>query len=235
VRVPTRREEERDARIDWILDAALQIVVADGIGALTTPRLAKDLGYTPAAFYRYFDSKDALLLALETRTALRYYARFFSCFGSARQALPKLRPRVRALADILLAVRVYSTLASVEPLQFKLVSVLVSGSRSWMTGDASKQLNEQLLPRVAEIIGIFAEASTAGALDDGNAAHRAVGIWIALHAFLTAAPLARASPSLVDLDAVAEDHVTSLLRAWGAKAGELSTAAEAVATVHLAP
>ncbi len=230
---PTRRETERDARVDWILDAALDVVVREGLGALTTPRLAKGLNYTPAALYRYFASKDALLLALETRTARRYYARFFSVFGAAREKLPELRPRPRALAQILVAIRVYSALASAEPEHFQLVSVLVSGDRSWMTADAAATLREELLPQVSEVIGLFALAADAGALAEGNHAHRAIGIWIALHGFLAVTPLAQAHPSLLSMDAIADEHVTALLRGWGASARDLATAAEAVAGVRL--
>src|SRR5262245_1975511 len=101
---PSRRRDERDARVEWILDAALEIVVAEGSAALTTPALAKRLGYTPAAFYRYFESKDALLAALEMRTAERVYGRYFEALAAARSRIePRLvraSARVRALADV---------------------------------------------------------------------------------------------------------------------------------------
>jgi AcrR family transcriptional regulator len=229
----TRREVERDARVDWILDAALDLVVNEGVGALTTPRLAKALRYTPAAFYRYFDSKDALLLALETRTAFRYYDRFFSTFAAARARLPKLKPKPHALADLLLAVRVYCALAREEPKHFQLVTVLVSGDRSWMSGEATQDLAEKLMPRVAEIVGLFATAAEAGALDESSTPlHRAIGLWIALHGFLSVTPFAQTHPALLDVDGIIRDHVDSLFRGWGASPRDLHAAKDALDTVQ---
>lgn len=233
-RAPSRRREERDARVDWILDAALDLAVREGLGALTTPRLARELGYTPAAFYRYFESKDALLLALETRTAQRYYARFFEVFASARHALDDLRtlggqPRVRALARIALLAKVYASLAKEEPAHFRLVGVLVTGDRSWMKGTGAEKLEAHVLERIAEVVVLFAEAEELSALARGNPVERLMILWVSLHAVLAAAPLAEAHPELLDLDAMGAELLRALLVGWGADPREVTAATRAIA------
>lgn len=50
-----------------ILDAALELVDADGEAGLTFRHLGQALGCDPTAVYRYFRSKDELLLALADR------------------------------------------------------------------------------------------------------------------------------------------------------------------------
>jgi AcrR family transcriptional regulator len=226
-RLTGRRGEERDARIDWILDAALEIVVAEGLGALTTPRLAKQIGYTPAAFYRYFDSKDALLLALETRTAERFYARFFAAFAEARRAARSPRtPKVLALTEIVLLARTYAAVAAEEPKRFRLVSALVTGDRSWMRGESEDRLREQFRPRIIEVIGYFVEAENVGALTRGDAVRRAMTLWVALHAILAAAPMAAAHGDLLDLEGMREELLRTMLVGWGAAPKDVTAATD---------
>ncbi|MHC9042975.1 TetR/AcrR family transcriptional regulator [Microbacterium saperdae] len=49
---------------EQIVDAARQLIVADGETAVAMRPIAARLGVTPMALYRYFPDRDALLLAL---------------------------------------------------------------------------------------------------------------------------------------------------------------------------
>lgn len=55
-----------------VLDAALAIVDAEGLEALTIRRLAADLGAAPMALYRYFANKDELVTSLFDRVISEY-------------------------------------------------------------------------------------------------------------------------------------------------------------------
>src|SRR5512146_1324153 len=55
-----RKERTRRA----ILDAALRLSEDSSLGALSLRQVAKEVGIVPTAFYRHFDSIDALGLAL---------------------------------------------------------------------------------------------------------------------------------------------------------------------------
>jgi AcrR family transcriptional regulator len=64
-RTPTQvRSRER---VEKILDAASQIVVAGGVDALTTRSIAEAAGIPVASLYQYFADRDAILLALVER------------------------------------------------------------------------------------------------------------------------------------------------------------------------
>jgi len=52
---------------DAVIDAALAIGDTEGIEAISLRRLARDLGVTPMALYRYVDSKEGLLGAIADR------------------------------------------------------------------------------------------------------------------------------------------------------------------------
>ena len=54
-------------RVERILDAAAQVVVAQGVDALTTRSVAQTAGVPVASLYQYFGDKDEILLALVQR------------------------------------------------------------------------------------------------------------------------------------------------------------------------
>src|SRR5262245_11311364 len=67
-REPRQRQrivQRRLTRAREILDAAMTIVDTQGIEALTMQSLGARLDLVPAALYRYFPSKDAVIAGLE--------------------------------------------------------------------------------------------------------------------------------------------------------------------------
>lgn len=65
--MPTQTAQRVELSRERILDAAEQVIDRDGEAALTFRRLGAQLGVDPTAAYRYFHSKDDLLLALGDR------------------------------------------------------------------------------------------------------------------------------------------------------------------------
>src|SRR3954452_330428 len=59
-----RRAERREATRTEILDAAWEIVRADGLGALSLRDLARKVGMQAPSLYQYFDSKNAIYDAM---------------------------------------------------------------------------------------------------------------------------------------------------------------------------
>jgi AcrR family transcriptional regulator len=56
-----QRGPKRGLSVDAIVDAAIAIGDADGLGAVSMARVAKELGFTTMSLYRYVTSKDELL------------------------------------------------------------------------------------------------------------------------------------------------------------------------------
>lgn len=52
-----------------ICDALLRVAAAEGISGLTMERLAREVGVTPGALFRHFESRDAMLDAAARRIA----------------------------------------------------------------------------------------------------------------------------------------------------------------------
>jgi len=61
---PTRRQERRSQTVQEIKTLAMQQVSADGPDAVTLSGIVREMAMSPAAVYRYFASRDALLADL---------------------------------------------------------------------------------------------------------------------------------------------------------------------------
>jgi AcrR family transcriptional regulator len=59
-----RRERERQATQQAILEAALEIASQDGWQAVTMRRVAKQIEYSPSAIYKYFEEKETIFQTL---------------------------------------------------------------------------------------------------------------------------------------------------------------------------
>src|SRR6478672_7441524 len=70
---PAKHGRGRPPTIDReaVLDAALRLLDAEGVDALTMRRLASELGVSAMAPYRHVGSKDELLMVLVDRLAAR--------------------------------------------------------------------------------------------------------------------------------------------------------------------
>jgi AcrR family transcriptional regulator len=62
--VPNRRERLRTATVAEIKDGARRLLVTGGPQAISLRAIARDMGMTAPAIYRYFPSLDALIVAL---------------------------------------------------------------------------------------------------------------------------------------------------------------------------
>jgi AcrR family transcriptional regulator len=60
-----QRGPKRELSVEKIVEAAIAIADADGLGALSMSKVAGSLGYTTMSLYRYVTSKDDLLLLMQ--------------------------------------------------------------------------------------------------------------------------------------------------------------------------
>jgi len=62
--IKQRREREREATQQAILQAALSIATEEGWQAVTIRRVAERIEYSPSALYKYFEDKEGILRTL---------------------------------------------------------------------------------------------------------------------------------------------------------------------------
>lgn len=202
-----------------IIDAAEALIAQDGIDALTISRIADAVDLTPAALYRYFTSKDAILAEVmaEVLRALVERER------AVRAGLGLAKAQPRALAGLLLAGHCHAELARQRPERFGLLSLGIADARQ-LVHDAQvapvRQATAALFTRLSEAFG---DARLCGALADGDDAERA-WIWaFSLHGLLASDKLARRVQA--DADVVPyEALLLALLAGWGAPEAALAQA-----------
>lgn len=95
------RREQAQRRRERLLDAALEVFVANGIDRATVKDIAEAAGVTPGLLYHYFDGKDALLATLlEERSFLPELRRQLAA-ATGRPATAVLPEMVRNYRQVL--------------------------------------------------------------------------------------------------------------------------------------
>lgn len=80
--IEERRDRERQAVTDSILDAARELFLAEGYPSVSIRKIAERIEYSPAAIYSYYASKDDIFLALAKEGFHRLDAKVQAAAGS---------------------------------------------------------------------------------------------------------------------------------------------------------
>lgn len=212
------RHGRREARVETMLDAARGLLAREGLAAVTVQRVAQSLGYVPAAMYRYYPSKDALVAALQRRTIGEVHAALTArraqwAERSSRWAEPAGEG---ALLEALGAVWFYLGLERSMPEQYAVIAVLLGDPRNVLTDEEAQRAAPPLMGLLGDVRDALDRAVRAGALERGDASQRAFALWACAQGSTSLAKLARIAPGLVDVHAVGAFAAASMLRAWGA-------------------
>ncbi|HWG13633.1 MAG TPA: TetR/AcrR family transcriptional regulator [Streptosporangiaceae bacterium] len=117
---PTRRERQRQETLAEIKTRAMDQVAGGGAGSVSLNAIARAMGMSPAALYRYFASRDALLAELVV-----------DAYGSLADALQRAADGVGAGAGaggLAAVARAYRGWALAHPNSYLLIFQTSSGS-----------------------------------------------------------------------------------------------------------
>lgn len=201
-----------------ILDTAMELVAAGGLPALTMHALAGALDYTPGALYRYFDSRDALVVALQ----LDVLAVWADALDQALSRCAGEPPLVAVLA----VGRLLRELAEAQPMRFGLVSAMLGDPSRLLTDDAAAPVVQPVLALVGRIT-----AAIAAAVSPAGAAQRTLILVGAMQGVLQLRKLDSLAPPDLRTGPAADALVPALLRGWGAAEAEIAQAQAAVDTL----
>ncbi len=82
----------RPARRQQIIDATRELMVKQGLKAVTLRRVAKKVGISAPSIYRHFENRDALVRAVMQREASSFRAISFARSNSPRRSINSLPP-----------------------------------------------------------------------------------------------------------------------------------------------
>ncbi|MBV1859953.1 MAG: TetR family transcriptional regulator, partial [Nannocystaceae bacterium] len=160
-----------------ILDAAMSIVIADGLAGLTLGKVAKHLDVAVGGLYRYFPCKEDLVVGLQRRAVERFGARLEHHVPPT----PRTRRPVAALRHALAPFALYAASADTDPLEHRLMDIMLSNLTPSLD-DGQAQLVEGVLGPILQRAerGLLA-AQEADALAVGDGRQRTLLLWSATH------------------------------------------------------
>lgn len=210
----TPRAQNRLECHERILQAATDAVAKRGIDGLSMNRLAREVGFTPGALYRYFASKDALVAAL----AVRFLEEFAGDLEEAAAPVPERQPLTR----LLVLIDVYRGYAAEQPHRFGFLSVLIADPRVLVGPDEEAR---KVMLAIEQALRLVAEALEGAAgldqLEPGRAEDRALVLFAGVHGTLQMRKQARLAPELIDVDRLTTELVDTLLSGWGVTTRQL--------------
>ena len=110
---PSRRQRQREATVEEVLTVASALVARDGAATLSLREIAREMGLTPSALYRYYASRDAILTALTMRG--------FADLGAAVEAAAATAPPQQFCPAMLAACHAFRTWALEHPHEYGLM------------------------------------------------------------------------------------------------------------------
>lgn len=158
-----RSDHTREQLREMALSQAEAVIVRDGIGALSMRKIAKAMGYTVGTLYLIFPNQDALLLAVNLRTADALHAYLLDAVATAP---PEQELRVAAAA--------YIDFAQANPHRWRLVFELNT--------DQPEQV-AQVQRRVEQLFALIESllAARLPTLGGGALRQTAAAVWAGVH------------------------------------------------------
>ena len=225
------REKRREATIERIVETALDLLGNEGFEALTIQRLAKKLDYAVGALYRYFRSKDALLVALlhrvmdqmgaDIQEALEWLDTHRDEALGEAGASSHDPAADRALLRLLVVGSTYVDFARRRPAEYGLISTMIGDPREFLATEEAAPLVPALIRMQLLLATVIGDASKAGALAPGDARERSVILWAAMQGVLQLRKLGRFGVAGMELDRLVPIALQTLLLGWGADRSRL--------------
>lgn len=210
------RERNRLERHRLYIQAALRIVFADGLEALTMQRLAEDVGASVGSVYTYFPSKGALVAEVQ-REAIERLAASATAMSVDVEASVRSEPdAVAALAPVVAMGRFWLSAAETFPEEMQLLLLLLSTTSEGVPDAEAGRVVPAAMGLLSLADVAFGGAVEAGALHDGDAAARTIAMAASLTGCIQLGVVAKWHPDLLDPVAAGRRVIDALLLGWGA-------------------
>ena len=207
--IAERRERERSARRESIVDATQELIASEGYHGLRMDAVAEAVELSKGTLYLYFENKDALCAAVATRLIDRCVARLRDATADARTGLDAVRALLFAYADF----------AEEHPHHFRFALAWLSAGERMDDTTAAFQTYRG---RVGQVLALVVSSIRRGKHDgtirpEIDPLHQAIQIWASslgvILVRLNREPVAQRVPEPVNLADLMHLHVDSLARA----------------------
>lgn len=242
-----RRARNRIARHDQLMNAAMAIISEDGVEGLTMMAVADRVGCAVGTIYTYFDSKSALISALEA-TAIRVLMETYHVAAEQwENALDEMdvAEDIAALVRVVATGRLFVALDSIHPREFEMLQMLLTVKQDLTTNADRDSVLPVGLAFVNDIRSTIDAAVASGALNapteapygglrqpPDNSFDRTVRWISAINGALMTTHVGvdpnRIDPGLFDGHRLGLSLAHDMLLGWGAQKGALTEAFQLV-------
>lgn len=205
--ISERRKREREERRERIVEAAEKVFLAKGVDAATMEGVAREAELSKGALYLYFDSKDALYLAIATRALSDIRERVEQAALDTDCGFERLRAQLEA----------FSQYATQHPTRFQVsISWLSSSYIVKEQGEAFEQYRAVVGVLFMMAVSSIAQGQSDGSVrDDVEPGKLAIQLWGAVMGTCLVRSksheMARRLPEPVPLDGMVESFVALVL------------------------
>ncbi len=208
----------------------MAIAVEEGLTTLTMPTLAKRLGVAVGGLYRYFPSKEALLVTLQAEALEGFAADLAAAEGEAERWSPQgpLDAEATALHRVARIPWSYLEDAARAPARHRLIDALLSAPQPLLAPEQATAAEAPLGQVLGRAAAVLEEAQQAGALGLGDAAVRTHVLWATVHGLDHLRKRDLRQPEALRVDPLARAALAALLRGWGAADAPLAATIEAL-------
>lgn len=220
------RAVRRQKRIAAILECAFALLEEGGLGAITTPELAKRTGSALGALYRFFPSKNAVIAAMQMQALDELYETLQRAVVTAQEAASAMSARGRALVSLLALSDALLSEPATHPARFRLVDELLSQPDAFFQAQEAETIESALGPLLrlaAELTQAFASDSP-NPLSDNEIERFPYVLWASIHGVTHFAKRDRLVPLPLRSRLVAGSQLRLLLLGLGAEERELDFA-----------
>lgn len=189
----------------------MQIIISDGHTALTIAGIAGELGLAVGALYRYFEGKDAIIAALQTRIVEQLdqeISRVLARLGEA--STPE-----GAIERLFVATEVYDSLSVRHPAHYLVLGRLLGDPERVLSDDVvADQLVAPFRALLGHIENAIVDCVRLGVFSDGPADRRTAQLWSVMVGAMVLRKLGRFHEALADEHISVETRL-ALAESWG--------------------
>lgn len=220
-----RRSTKHETRRRQLLDAAMAIVVEEGLDGLTVAGIAKRLDAAVGSLYRYFPGKDALIVGLQERAIRDFHGHLVARLAAARDVLGEHTETAPGrLALIMVPLHVYLADGRAETSRHRLLDTFLSFPTPVLGDEQAREVDEALEPLMQVITDLITAAVETGALAPGDCRVRTQLVVAAVHGLDHMRKRDRVIPERLRVARILPELLASFLRGWGGRDEDIARA-----------
>lgn len=174
-----KREERRASRREDVQKAALKIVASEGLSALTIQRVAKEVDASVGGLYRYFPSKEAMIMAVAAAILRELDEAQARDLATARPLLASSgEPAVVLdLTELMLLVSVYTRLGARNFEHHALLNAVHADVSPVLPVEGAEELDRAVGPLLTRVVLQLKKLEGSGTFVPADGMMRAYVLW----------------------------------------------------------